>query len=166
MASLSDQIEKYLRDLIREYKGEVEIKRNQLANEFNCVPSQINYVLETRFPLEKGYVVESQRGGGGYIRIIRLKISSEKEHIKKLISGLEGPLAQKDAEAIISRLYENDLINLREKVLMKAVVNKKIISLNLPHRDYVRGRLLMAMLEVILKINNKGGKSRDEMLAL
>ncbi len=157
MATLSDQIEKYLYDLIIKYKGEVEIKRNQLANDFNCAPSQINYVLETRFPLEKGYVVESQRGGGGYIRIIRIKISSEKEHIKKLISRLGGPLAQKDAESIITRLYENDLINLREKVLMTAVVNKKIIGLNLPHRDFVRGRLLMAMLEVILKINNNGG---------
>jgi len=154
MANLSDQIEHYLRNLIRKYEGEVEIKRNQLANDFNCAPSQINYVLETRFPLEKGYVVESQRGGGGYIRIIRVKIDSEKDHIKKLISRLGGPLAQKEAEAIIARLHENDLINLREKVLMEAIVNKKIIGLNLPHRDYVRGRLLMAMLEVILKINN------------
>lgn len=158
MASLSDQIERYLRNLIKKYEGEVEIKRNQLANEFNCAPSQINYVLETRFPLEKGYVVESQRGGGGYIRIIRVKIDSEKKHIKKLISRLGGPLAQKEAEAIIARLYENDLINLRERVLMETAVNKKIIGLNLPHRDYVRGRLLMAMLEVILKINNNGGE--------
>lgn len=82
MASISDQIEYYLKKLIEKYKGEVEIKRNQLANDFNCAPSQINYVLETRFPLEKGYVVESQRGGGGYVRIIRIKIESGKEYIK------------------------------------------------------------------------------------
>lgn len=160
MASLSDQIEKYLRNLIRQYSGEVEIKRNQLANEFDCAPSQINYVLETRFPLEKGYVVESQRGGGGYIRIIRIKIDSEKEHIKKLISRLGGTIAQKEAESIIARLYENNLVNLREKVLMETVVNKKIIGLNLPHRDFVRGRLLMAMLEVILKVNNDDGEGK------
>ncbi|MFW6030839.1 MAG: CtsR family transcriptional regulator [Halanaerobiales bacterium] len=151
MASLSDQIEKYLRKMIKKYHGEVEIKRNQLADDFDCAPSQINYVLETRFPLEKGYVVESQRGGGGFIRIIRLKINSEQEHIKNIIAKLNKPISQRESEAIIARLHENNLINIRERVLMETVVNKKIIGINLPHRDYLRGRLLMAMLEVILK---------------
>lgn len=154
MASLSDQIEKYLRDLIKKYQGEVEIKRNQLADDFDCAPSQINYVLETRFPLEKGYVVESQRGGGGYIRIIRVKIDSQKKHLQKVISRFGGPISQRDSEAIIARLYENNLINKRERVLMESVMNKKIIGVNLPHRDYIRGRLLRAMLEVILKIDD------------
>ncbi|MEJ6949616.1 CtsR family transcriptional regulator [Natronospora cellulosivora (SeqCode)] len=156
MSSLSDQIEQYLRELIKKYQGEVEIKRNQLADDFNCAPSQINYVLETRFPLEKGYVVESQRGGGGYIRIIRIKIESSQEHIKNIIARLTRPISQREAEAIIARLHENNLIKKRERVLMETVVNKKIIGINLPHRDYLRGRLLTAMLEVILKSSERG----------
>ncbi|NLJ84215.1 MAG: CtsR family transcriptional regulator [Halanaerobiaceae bacterium] len=154
MASISDQIEYYLKKLIEKYKGEVEIKRNQLANDFNCAPSQINYVLETRFPLEKGYVVESQRGGGGYIRIIRIRIESGREYIKDLLSRLGGPISQDEAEAIIYRLYENELIDEREKALMEAVVNKRVIDVGLPYRDYIRGRIMLAMLEVILKVNN------------
>src|SRR5690554_260941 len=147
MASISDQIEYYLKKLIEKYKGEVEIKRNQLANDFNCAPSQINYVLETRFPLEKGYVVESQRGGGGYIRIIRVKIESGNEYLQELVSRLGDLISQNEAEAVIYRLYENNFINKREKALMESVVHKKIIGVNLPYRDYIRGRILMAMLE-------------------
>src|SRR5690554_3405440 len=156
MASISDQIEYYLKKLIEKYKGEVEIKRNQLANDFNCAPSQINYVLETRFPLEKGYVVESQRGGGGYIRIIRVKIDSKKKYINELVSRLGGPIRQSEAEAIIDRLYENSFINNQEKSLMESVMHKKVIGVNLPYRDYIRGRMLIAMLEVILKNKNNG----------
>jgi len=152
MASLSDQIERYIINLIKKYKGEVEIQRNQLANDFDCAPSQINYVLETRFPVQKGYIVESQRGGGGYIRIIRVKIDSEEEHLQRLLSRLGRPISQKEAEAIISRLYDNSLINHRERALMEAVMNKRLIGVNLPHRDIIRGNLLRGMIEVILKM--------------
>ncbi len=151
MASLSDQIEKYLRQLLKNYKGEVEIKRNQLADDFNCAPSQINYVLDTRFTVDKGYVVESQRGGGGYIRIIRVKIDSEKEQLQKIITQLGNPTSQRKAEAIIERLYENDLLEEREKELMKIAIHRRIIGVDLPYRDYIRGRILRGMLEVIFK---------------
>lgn len=156
MANLSDQIEKYLRQLLNKYQGEVEIKRNQLANEFNCAPSQINYVLETRFPVERGYVVESQRGGGGYIRIIRVKMDSEKESLQKIIAQLGGPISQREAEGIITRLYENNYINAREKSLMEIAMHRRLIGVNLPHRDYIRGRILRGMLEVILKFTREG----------
>ena len=156
MANLSDQIERYIMNLIKKYEGKIEIQRNQLASDFDCAPSQINYVLETRFPFQKGYIVESQRGGGGYIRIIRVKIDSKEEYLRKLISRLGRPLSQKDAEAIISRLYDNKLINIREKALMKVVMNKRLIGVNLPHRDFIRGNLLRGMVEVILKADREG----------
>lgn len=156
MSSLADQIERYLRELLKEYKGKVEIQRNQLANDFNCVPSQINYVIDTRFTVEKGYLVESQRGGGGYIRIIRIKMNNIKEDIQKLICKLEGPLTQREAEGIIERLYENKFIQKREKELMKIAMERKIIGVTLPYRDYIRGRILQGMLEVILKYDREG----------
>ena len=152
MASLSDQIENYLRHQLNKYKGRVKIKRNQLAENFDCAPSQINYVLDTRFTVEKGYVVESQRGGGGFIRIIRVKLNSSKEVIQKIISNLNGPMSQKDEEGIINRLYENDFISKREYYLMEMAVHRNVIGISLPERDYLRSRLLKNMLEVIFKV--------------
>ena len=155
MASLSDQIEKYLIKLIRQYQGEIEIKRNQLANDFNCAPSQINYVLETRFPLEKGYIVESQRGGGGYIRIFRIKMDASKENIQKIIARLSEPISQREAEAIITRLFENDYISKREKALMNRAVDRRVISVRLPQRDYIRVSILRGMLEIIMQFGDR-----------
>lgn len=151
MASLSDQIEKHLKKLLNEYRGTIEIKRNKLADEFNCAPSQINYVLDTRFTSERGFVVESQRGGGGYIRIIKVKMNSENNALKKILSKLNGMVTQNEAEGIIQRLYDNDLINKREKHIMKMVIHRRVIGVDLPHRDYIRGRILQSMLEVIMK---------------
>ncbi|MGM0603772.1 MAG: CtsR family transcriptional regulator [Bacillota bacterium] len=155
MASLSDQIENYLRQQLNKYKGRVKIKRNQLAENFDCAPSQINYVLDTRFTVEKGYVVESQRGGGGFIRIIRVKLNSSKEVIQQIISNLNGPISQKDAEGIINRLYENDFISKREYFLMEMAVHRNVIGISLPERDYLRSRLLKNMLEVIFKVEEE-----------
>ncbi len=151
MVSLSDQIEQYFRKLLKRYQGKIEIKRNRLADEFDCAPSQINYVLDTRFTVDKGYLVESQRGGGGYIRIIRIKIDSETETIQNIISRLDGAVPQKQAEGIIERLYENDLITERVKQLMEKAVNRNTLKVELPYRDFLRGRILKGMLKVILK---------------
>ena len=153
VASLSDQIEEYLRGLLEKYKGNIKIKRNKLADEFNCAPSQINYVLDTRFTTERGYVVESQRGGGGYIRIIKVNLDSETETLKKIISQVGGMVSQREAESIIQRLYENNVINERESYLMNMAVHRRVIGVDLPHRDYIRGRIVQGMLEVILKYN-------------
>ncbi len=151
MASLSDQIEEYLNDLIGQDEGRIEIKRNQLADKFDCAPSQINYVLNTRFTPEKGYVVESQRGGGGYIRIIKVSIDSVDDSLRKLISRLNQPVSQQDARDIIHRLYENDVISQREKFLMEICTHRQVLGIELPERDYLRSRIMQGLLEVILK---------------
>ena len=152
MSSLSDQIERYLRRQISKYQGKVKIKRNQLAENFDCAPSQINYVLDTRFTVEKGYVVESQRGGGGFIKIIRVTLDSDTEVIQKVINKLDRALSQKEAHGIIKRLYDNDLISERESYLMERAVHRNVLAISLPERDYLRGRILKNMLEVIFKV--------------
>ncbi len=155
MASLSDQIERYLRNLLNKFEGVIEIKRNKLADDFNCAPSQINYVLNTRFTMQRGYVVESQRGGGGYIRVIKVDIESKNDTLKKIINKSLDLMSQSKAEAIIERLFENELISKREKYLMKIATHRKIIGVDLPHRDYIRGRILKGMLEVVLKYDQE-----------
>ncbi|MFP4372262.1 MAG: CtsR family transcriptional regulator [Halanaerobium sp.] len=152
MSSLSDQIERYLRRQISKYQGKVKIKRNQLAENFDCAPSQINYVLDTRFTVEKGYVVESQRGGGGFIKIIRVTLDSDREVIQQVINKLDRALSQREAHGIIKRLYDNDLISERESYLMKRAVHRNVLGISLPERDYLRGRILKNMLEVIFKL--------------
>jgi len=152
MSSLSDQIERYLRRQISKYQGKVKIKRNQLAENFDCAPSQINYVLDTRFTVEKGYVVESQRGGGGFIKIIRVTLDSDKEVIQEVINKLDRRISQREAHGIIKRLHDNDLISERELFLMERAVHRNVLGISLPERDYLRGRILKNMLEVIFKV--------------
>ena len=71
--NMSDIIESYLKQILQQ-EEHVEISRSEIADQFQCVPSQINYVINTRFTPQKGYIVESKRGGGGYIRIMKLEI--------------------------------------------------------------------------------------------
>ncbi len=151
MANLSDEIEKYLNELINEYQGKIKIKRNKLADEFDCAPSQINYVLNTRFTSEKGYIVESRRGGSGFIRIIKISIESTDDLLRKLLVRVDQPLSKREAEGIIDRLYDNKIINDREKKLMETVFHKKSLNVDRTLRDYLRGNLMKSMLEVILK---------------
>ena len=156
MVNLSDKIEDYFCKLLNRAQGEIEIKRNKLASEFNCAPSQINYVLDTRFTVDKGYLVESQRGGGGYIRIIKISLDPETETLQDIISRLDQAVYQRQATNIIDRLYDNDLVTEREQLLMKIAVHRKIIKVDLPYRDYIRSRILRGMLKVILKSTDGG----------
>lgn len=151
MSSLSDKIEKYLRNLIRRYEGEVEIKRNRLADDFDCAPSQINYVLDTRFTVERGYIIESRRGGGGFVRIIKVKLTSENEAIKNIIKQLERPLQPKEAKGIIKRLYENNLIKQRDRTLLEAAISKDSIGFESEDKNLIRTQVLKNTLKAIFK---------------
>lgn len=146
MRSTADQIEGYLMDLLKvSGNGVVEVQRSDLAERFSCVPSQINYVIATRFTLERGYVVESKRGGGGYIRIKRIA----HEHINKigqLVQTVGTSIAQREAEDIIWRLEGDEVISPREADIMRVALSRDVLSLSLPERDRVRARILCAML--------------------
>lgn len=149
MRNISDVIEKYLKEhLRRSEENLIEIKRSELAKRFECVPSQINYVISTRFTTEKGYVVESKRGGGGYIRISRVKVEDHAELIDQLLGLIKEGIDQVAAESIIVRLYEEKVISKREAKLMLSVIDKKTLSFRYAEdRDVVRARLLKAMLQ-------------------
>lgn len=148
--SISDIIEKYLKEILQENeKKMIEIKRSEVASQFECVPSQINYVINTRFTIEKGYLIESKRGGGGYIRISRVEHHDKLELIDDIIHLINPEVSQQGAIDILERLYEKKIISAREESIMLSVVDREVLAFSLPQRDVLRARILTAMLSAL-----------------
>ncbi|MGN7457630.1 CtsR family transcriptional regulator [Paenibacillus pasadenensis] len=151
MRNISDALEQHLKLLLQESPdGAVEIQRNELADRFSCVPSQINYVISTRFTLEKGYLVESKRGGGGYIRIQRIELPAMKAIHGHIHHTIGSQVDQNAADGLIYQLEEATIISRREGNLLRAAVCRETIAVKLPQRDELRARLLKAMLISLL----------------
>lgn len=145
MANLADDIEAFLKRLLRE-TSTVEIQRAMLAAKFNCAPSQINYVMTTRFTPVHGYVVESRRGGGGYIRIVRLNMEKG-EALHTLVHQQIGQrLSQEEGLATLSFLRERKLVTEREASLMAAALMRENLPMDPPYADRIRATILKAML--------------------
>lgn len=147
MRNISDIIEQYLKNVLDSSGKEiVEIKRSEIADRFQCVPSQINYVINTRFTIERGYVVESKRGGGGYIRIIKVRADNQAHLLDQILRLINQRLSQAAAEDIIGRLVTEEVISSREAKLMLSVIDRSVLYIDLPHRDELRARMVKAML--------------------
>lgn len=151
--NMSDLIEEYFKQALAE-EGSVEIQRNKVADLFNCVPSQINYVINTRFTMQHGYVVESKRGGGGYIRIVEIQLNKNKDQLEEIKEIVGEHLSQKDAEIIIKTLFENELMTQREASIMLAAVDDKNFSGNRLIDYQLRANILLSMIEFLI-IKNK-----------
>lgn len=150
MRNISDIIEQYLKQII-DLSGNqiVEIKRSEIADKFDCVPSQINYVINTRFTIERGFIVESKRGGGGYIRIIKVKLHDEVDVIHQMLQLVKNSISQLNSESIVGRLEEEGIITSREAKLMLSVLDRSVLLTDLPYRDELRSRMLKAMLTAL-----------------
>ncbi|OAS87016.1 MULTISPECIES: CtsR family transcriptional regulator [Metabacillus] len=147
MRNISDIIEQYLKKVLDSSGKEiVEIKRSEIADKFQCVPSQINYVINTRFTIERGYVVESKRGGGGYIRIIKVRANNQAHLLDQILHLIHHRLSQASAEDIIGRLVSEEVISSREAKLMLSVIDRSVLYIELPHRDELRARMFKAMI--------------------
>lgn len=147
MASLSDLIESFIKQMISDTNGAIEIQRNELANQFNCVPSQINYVISTRFTTDRGYYVESRRGGGGHVKIKRISISIPSNYLMHIVSSMGPSISQQSAEVFINNFVDYNVINQREASIMKAAVSDKIIGgIPMPDRDILRAAQLKNMI--------------------
>lgn len=144
--SISDIIEQHLKRILDESpSGMVELQRSELADVFQCVPSQINYVISTRFSVDHGYIVESKRGGGGYIRIRRLELEKARP-LLLLAKGMGQRVSQREAEGLIDRLYRESLISEREMAIIQSAIHRDVLRLELPLRDEVRARILTQVL--------------------
>lgn len=141
---MSDIIANFINEILDEAdEGQAIIQRNDLANHFNCVPSQINYVISTRFTPDHGYYVESQRGGGGYIKITKAKITKS-DYLMHLITSLGDKVTQKEIEIFVKNIYENNIISMREAKLILSATNDK--ALNTENKDIIRASIFKNML--------------------
>jgi len=158
MRNISDIIEGYLKQILElDEQGLIEIKRSELADKFQCVPSQINYVINTRFTAERGYLVESKRGGGGYIRIVRVESHSKKDLFEELEQYIRNEVSQSTGENIVYRLLDEGIVTKREAKLMLAALDRTTLNIPLPVRDEIRARILQAMI-MTFKYERSGDK--------
>lgn len=153
--NVSDIIEFYLKRILSEsHSEEIEIKRNELAELFQCVPSQINYVISTRFTIEKGYIVESKRGGGGYIRIRKVCLEGESDYFVNCLEQIGQSIPQIPAEHLILRLLENQKMSMREALLMKRLISRETLQMPIPLRDQIRAKMMRMLVTTLF--TNKG----------
>lgn len=157
MATLADIIEEYLKQRLARTGGDViEIRRRDVAQRFECVPSQINYVLETRFTPYHGYYVESRRGGGGYIRITRALLRRNVVTFRAIADEIGSRIGQERAEGIIDQLVEAGLVDERLGALMRGTLRHETAGISPPTDEMVRAKLLRAMVMVALGDQTKG----------
>ena len=146
---LSEVIEAYIKKMMDDNDDFFEFGRNELAEYFNCVPSQINYVISTRFNPEKGYYVESRKGGGGNIKIRRVDMTKN-DYITHIINSIHGSLTQQEAGIIIKNMLDYNVINEDMAKLIKIATNDKVLGLPVEYKDDVRTRILKNMLDIDL----------------
>ena len=145
---LSDSIESFIKTLLNEESTEVELKRNELAEYFGCAPSQINYVLATRFSPDHGYLTESRRGGGGYIRIVRV-VQSGSQRLMYLVNERIGDSLEEDeCLRLISQLKEQRIVTADEASLMASAISTRALGIPVP--DVLKGALRARMMKSML----------------
>ena len=141
---MSDLIEDFIKELFEE-EDMIEIQRNDLANKFNCVPSQINYVIATRFKPSQGYYVESKRGGGGCIKIRKINITKS-NYFMHIINSIEDYLTGQDVDIFISNFLSYNMITENEAKLLKVATSDNVLKIMQPERDILRARIFKNML--------------------
>lgn len=139
---MSDKIESFIIELLKteDTDGWIKLKRNELASVFGCVPSQINYVISTRFNAEHGYLVESRRGGGGYLKIRRID-TGENNPIYSVIQAVDESLDYQSARRYLSELERAGAIDASVAGVILAAVSDTAIAVEQPHRDRLRARI-------------------------
>lgn len=151
MARLSDIIEEFIKEMFNNNSNNsvIFIQRNELADQFRCAPSQINYVLTTRFTYEKGYLIESKRGGGGHIAIKQLEKDCFNNREEVINESIGDTITYHNASALLDHLHESEIINKRECEIMKMAVNDRSLASS-ENRNKVRADILKGMIMIIL----------------
>lgn len=142
---ITDMIEEFIKEMFEDNNDAIEIQRNELAEHFNCVPSQINYVISTRFKPSQGYYVESRRGGGGHITIKKVS-STKSDYMMHIIHHIGEEIMASEVDILISDFLTYDLISPTEAKLLKVATNDNVLKLVKEQRDKVRASIFKNML--------------------
>lgn len=151
--SISDIIEEFIRSSLDEDEF-IELSRNDLAKFFSCVPSQINYVLNTRFTLNRGFVVESQRGGNGYIKLIRIMDDND-SFLKKALDKTNLPLNVVEANQLLDQIVDRKILSERESELIKSTISAKALNNPINIDNNLRSGILKQVIIELLKRKSK-----------
>ena len=155
---MSDLVAQYILNMLEAQDGSAEIQRNELAGSLGCVPSQINYVITSRFTPEQGYIVESRRGGGGYIRISRVKMDKGTA-VMHIVNSVGNTLDRATAEAMLNNMLQRELMQLQTaKVIAAALSDRTLQSIEQERRDKLRADLFKNMI-----IQLTGGMMYEKM---
>ncbi len=147
---ISDKIARLIEEMLEEGGGTTEVKRNDLAAQLGCVPSQINYVITSRFTPEKGYMTESRRGGGGFIRIVRVKMSKDR-YLMHFFHAIGDDLDERDARAYIQNLLDSGVITEREAgIAVQATATATLDKVPAVIRNQVRADILRRIIMMLL----------------
>ena len=146
----SDLIAAFLMEALEKQDGALELQRNELAQQFNVVPSQINYVISSRFTPEQGYIIESRRGGGGYIRIRRVR-QGKGVHVMHVVNAIGKSINAFNAELFLRNMVDYGYLTPTAARLMLSAVSENALSALAPEtRDTVRADILKNMLITIV----------------
>lgn len=148
---MSDIIEAFIKDMLKEEQDYIDIQRNELAEYFKCVPSQINYVISTRFSPEQGYYVESRRGGGGYIRIRKINTTRD-NYLMNVVKNIDQKVSSHEIDIYISNMLSEGYITETEAKLLKVATSDNVLTVPQEYKDTLRANLFKNM--VINLINN------------
>ena len=142
---MSDIIEEFIKDLFDDGSDAIEIQRNELAEHFNCVPSQINYVISTRFKPSQGYYVESKRGGGGHISIRKVNITKS-NYLMHAISSIGDRISSQEVDAFLNNFLSFGVITKKEAKLLKVATSDNVLTIPQNIKDEVRAKIFKNML--------------------
>lgn len=142
---ISDVIEDFIKDLFNEEEEYIEIQRNELAEHFNCVPSQINYVIATRFRPSQGYYVESRRGGGGHIRIKKVNVTRS-NYLMHIITSIGDSITANEVDIFISNFLSYGIVNQKEAKLLKVATSDNVLLIPQEIKDNLRANIFKNML--------------------
>lgn len=147
---LSDKIARLIEEMLEEGGGSTEVKRNDLAAQLGCVPSQINYVITSRFTPEKGYMTESRRGGGGFIRIVRIKMTKN-EYLMHFFHAIGDSIDETEARAYIRNLMDHGILTEREAAItVQAVSAAALEKCPAEAKNDVRADILRRVIMMLL----------------
>ena len=148
---LADTIAQIIEEMLDNAGGALELQRNEMATRLGCVPSQISYVITSRFTPEKGYIIESRRGGGGCIKIVRKQMQSD-EYLMHFFYAIGNAISEREAFACLNNLLGNELISRRSyDIISAAVSNSALSDLSVEARDIVRAKIFKHTILALMK---------------